>query len=166
MNSVPLVCDASPLILLAKLNRADLVLEHPRFRPVMLRCVADEIQKGPFISGEEAELRHLISCIPCEEGSRIPERSGSLSLCDLDSLDWARTRPNAWLFADDRLLRRAAAAAGVSVLGFPGLLIDQTRNGVFKHSEAAGLLDDAVSRHRYRISIQLYQKVIYTLSRV
>ncbi|MCC5842780.1 MAG: hypothetical protein JJU05_00875 [Verrucomicrobia bacterium] len=163
MNPVPLVCDAGPLILMAKLDQLNLILREPKFQPVILRCVADEILRGPFQPGEEDRLRSLLGKIPVQVHSGNPSASGSLSQCDLDSLAWARSQPGAWLLADDRLLRRAASAAGLRVLGFPGLLIQQTRRGQLSSAAAKVLLDEAVSKHQYRISIELYQKISESL---
>ena len=163
MSASYLVCDAGPLILLAKLDQLNLIQQQSGFQPVMLQCVADEILRGPFQPGEEERLRDLTRVIPVRTHSGKRSPAGSLSQCDLSSLAWACSHPGAWLLADDRLLRRAAVAAGVKVLGFPGLLIQQTRLGRLSAESAKKLLDKAVSQHQYRISIELYQKISATL---
>ena len=164
MSAPYLICDAGPLILLAKLDQLNLILSEPEFQPILLQCVADEILRGPFQPGEEERLRDLLRKIPIQSHSEKISPAGSLSQCDLSSLAWARSHPGAWLLADDRLLRWAAAAAEVKVLGFPGLLIQQTRRGRLSAESAKKILDEAVSQHQYRISIELYQKISATLS--
>jgi predicted nucleic acid-binding protein len=163
LSAPHLVCDAGPLILLAKLDQLDLILNEPGFQPLVPRCVADEILRGPFQPGEEERLRNFLIEVQIESHSQHPLPAGSLSQCDLSSLAWARSHPGTWLLADDRLLRRAAGAAGVKVLGFPGLIIQQTRRGQLSSGTAKELLNEAVSHHQYRISIELYQKISASL---
>ena len=163
MKQTLLVCDAGPLILLAKLDRLEWLVAHGRFLPVVLQCVADEVLRGPFAPGEEERLEAFFREIPPEAHDPEPLQAGALSASDRASLRKAEAHPGSWLLADDRLLRRAARFAGCSVIGFAGLLLEAVATDVLAAGDARHLLDRAVSDHGYRISIALYQRLLSTL---
>lgn len=207
MKSGVVVCDASPLIFLAKLDRLDLVssilisvdedldrgrdLEdcgHALGRIVVLRCVADELMAresgsgGRSTAGSSPEelLRldrflHKAKIIDFDltasagEGEVTPAQeffSKALSLSDLNTLHWAieHREDIAWLLADERLLRRIAREQGIPVVGFLGLLVTAARRGVMTTAEAREAVNNAVSMHRCRLSVALYQRVMAELA--
>jgi predicted nucleic acid-binding protein len=84
----------------------------------------------------------------------------SLSRSDRASLAWAkRNRPH-WLLADERLLRRVASSEGLSVIGTLGLLFQAARSDVISREELRIDIHGLVGEHRFRISIDLYQKIL------
>jgi hypothetical protein len=78
------VCDASPLIFLAKLNRLELITRLLGSEVVVLQCVASEVMESE--KAGDIELRRLIVFlksvrIPCQSGGGglIPRAYGKLS---------------------------------------------------------------------------------------
>jgi predicted nucleic acid-binding protein len=153
------VCDASPLIFLAKLNRLDLI--SPLLGPdvVVLKCVAAEVAE-PEKAGE-IELRRLTVFL---KSARIVDFSesayspGRLSASDRQTLTYAVQQQARWLLADERLMRRIATEEGLATIGTLGLLAAAVKNGHLTAKEALADIDAAVSKHGFRISIALYQR--------
>jgi len=157
------VCDASPLIFLAKLDRLELIGELLGERVVVLECVAREVaseQAGPV---EAARLRRFLERAEVVRTESVARLSRALSKCDEATLAWAVSHRPDWLLADERLLRRIAVAEGLRVMGFLGLLVAGSRSGALSIEEARATVNEAVSRHGCRISIALYRRVMQTL---
>jgi predicted nucleic acid-binding protein len=155
-----LVCDASPIILMAKLQVLNRWLQALGVNPVVVPEVIAELGKGPFAFGEESELRMFLGTA---ETVRAPESKwtgGGLSPADIACLTCSPQHTSSLLLADDRLLRRAARYAGVDVVGLPGLLIQAVRLKFESPHSARHLLDEAIRTHSYRISISLYQTLL------
>ena len=153
------VCDASPLIFLAKLNRLDLISRLLGPEVVVVECVAREVT-GIDRAGEleRARLEAFLSSATVAPftGTTLP--AGRLSACDRQTLDHAiRHRPD-YLLADERLLRRIANEEGLVTIGTLGLLAAAVNHGHLDAAEALRDLDEAVSKHGFRISIALYQR--------
>ena len=157
------VCDASPLIFLAKLDRLDLVRNLLGERVVVLRCVADDLDSEQADPVEAARLRRFLESTEVIATDAAGRPSRALSQCDEATLAWAVAHRAAWLLADERLLRRIAVEEGLRVMGFVGLLVAGARDGVLSTEEARAAVDEAVSRHGCRISIALYRRVMETL---
>lgn len=153
------VCDASPLIFLAKLNRLELIERVSGREPVVLRCVKEEVLSDRASPVERKRLENWLS------GVRLIDYSGSLfgsqalSQSDQSSLAWAVENRAEWLLADERLLRQFAKEDGVRVIGFCGLLLQAVRLEHLRAEEASLLIDAAVHDHGFRISIELYQRI-------
>jgi predicted nucleic acid-binding protein len=153
------VCDASPLIFLAKLNRLDLIL--PLLGPdvVVLQCVAAEVAE-PEKAGE-IELRRLnafLKSVRVVDFSESAYPSSRLSASDRQTLTYAVQQRARWLLADERLMRRIATEEGLATIGTLGLLAAAAKNGLVTAKEALADIDSAVSRHGFRISVALYQR--------
>lgn len=160
------LCDASPLIFLAKLDRLDLIPRALEGDVCVLRCVADEVLgegAGPF------ERQRLVTFLESAEMIEIEppaEASGALSRCDRATLMWAIENRVDWLLADERLLRRIATANGIAVIGFLGLLLQAAKQKLIFPNEAKAAIDEAVSQHGCRISIALYQRLLLELASI
>jgi predicted nucleic acid-binding protein len=161
-----LICDAGPIILLAKMDRIEKLVLTRHFETRVLTCVAEEVLRGPFEPLEEERLRQFLKVVPPRAHEIIPPSDGGLRASDLACLDYTKTHPGSWLLADDRLLRRAARTAGCPVIGFPGLLLDAVSQNRLPATEAISLLDQAIADHAYRISIRLYQSLRMKLNEV
>lgn len=153
------VCDASPLIFLAKLNRLELITRLLGADVVVLQCVVAEVFAGthdhdPEQSRLETFFEH-VRIVTFEE-SRFT--SGRLSVSDRQTLTYAIRHHAAWLVADERLLRRVARHEGIATIGTLGLLAGAARRGLLSRRAALADLDTAISSHRFRISVALYQK--------
>ena len=153
------VCDASPLIFLAKLDRLGLIARLLGPEVVVVECVAREvtdIKRAGEI--ERARLEAFLATatvVPYTETTPAPAR---LSTCDRQTLAYAiRQRPD-FLLVDERLLRRIADEQGLVTIGTLGLLTAAVKHGHLSATNAARDLDLAVSRHGFRISVALYQR--------
>jgi predicted nucleic acid-binding protein len=157
------ICDASPLIFLAKLNRLDLISTLLGAQPVVLDCIQRELlsEKVPPVEGDRLRRFHQTATIPAFNGVFSPSRS--LSRSDQSTLAWAVENHADWLFADERLLRRVAREQGISVIGFCGLLIQAVKMGVLTSPEVRNDIDQAITEHDFRISIRLYQELLRKL---
>jgi len=135
------VCNASPLITLAKAGLLDLL---PRLfsRVVVPDAVAGEILAGP---ADDPMKVCLDSCRWIERVRLQPPVTAlsglHLGQGESEVIEWAAAHPGAVAVLDDRAARRAAVAVGVNVLGTLGVLARaaaQTGIGVsFSDSVAA-----------------------------
>lgn len=153
------LCDASPLIFLAKLERLELLALLGQ-RIVVLKCVADEILSERATVRESAQLKALLSKVEIIEFHESAYESRTLSRSDRTTLTFAVKHRVDWLVVDERLLRRVAGEEGVQTIGTLGLLTLAVRKGVLSPAEARADLDRAVSSLGFRISSQIYQRVI------
>ncbi len=158
------VSDASPLIILAKLDRLHLLGCLFDAEITVLRCVVDEVL------GERAGIleRQRLDAF-FESDARIVEFSGSdlgskaLSASDQSTLTYCAQNNADWLVADERLLRRIAKGKGIAVIGTLGLLLEAVRSDVLTKVEAKREVQKAVGEHGLRISVSLYQRVLEEL---
>lgn len=158
------VCDASPLIFLAKADRLDLIERVTQRQAVLLCCVMDEVLSDRAMPVEAQRLRGWQSAVTVvdDDGSLFP--SEALSKSDQASLAWAVENRAEWLLADERLLRRFARERGIQVIGFCGLLLQAVRTGQMAAREARQTIDTAIREQGFRISVALYQQILARLS--
>lgn len=167
-----IVCDASPLVFLAKLNRLSLIPALLEGDVFILQCVVEEVlaeQAGPVESSRlEAFFRdERVQTVEFErQDAGLPPTSAALSRSDQLTLAWATEKQADWLIADDRLLRRVAIHHGISVIGFLGIVIGSAKRGILLPGEAREAIREAVSRHECRISVALYQRLLEELDRL
>lgn len=153
------VCDASPLIFLAKLNRLNLIL--PLLGPdvVVLQCVVDEVLESERAGDIELRRLHVfLKSVRIVDFRETAWSSGRLSASDRQTLTYAVQQRARWLLADERLLRRIATEEGLATIGTLGLIAAAAKNGLITPREALADIDAAVSRHGFRISIALYRR--------
>lgn len=112
-----IVCNASPLITLAK---ADLLQALPEQYSTILcpQAVFDEILAGPL----EDELRRILPDLPWLQCVRLdppisPLASWHLGRGESEVIEYARLNPTTIALLDDRAARRSAMAVGVPVYG-------------------------------------------------
>ncbi len=158
-----ILCDASPLIFLAKLDRLDLIKQVLGGQVFVLQCVVDELQ-SESASPKEAERLALffqtVEVLDFEIGNL---KSSALSRSDQSTLRWAIENDVDWLLADERLLRRVANEEGIKVVGFLGLFVGAAARKTITTSEARDAVDDAISQHGCRISVAVYQRILEEL---
>jgi predicted nucleic acid-binding protein len=157
------VCDASPLVFLAKANRLPILPALLGNDIVVLDCVVKELLHERASPVETERLRTFLTGTtqPVWQGKIEP--SLALSTSDQSSLTWAIEHKAAWLVADERLLRRVALDHGIAVTGFCGLLIQAARSGLLSPGQVRSDLDQAISHHGFRISVQLYREILANL---
>ncbi len=157
------ICDASPLIFLAKVDALALLQALLPGRWVVLQCVADEVlgeRAGPL---EAERLRRWLAKVEIIdfEGSLFPSRA--LSRSDQSSLAWAVKNHADWLIADDRLLRRFAKEHQLGVIGFCGVLVKSVEHQLLDARGAREMIDQAVERHGLMISVSVYRRIMEVL---
>lgn len=158
-----IICDASPLIFLAKLDELSLISQILGGEVIVLQIVVEEVSS---VSADHLELIRLHqffeNCTVVDYiNSDYPSRS--LSESDRSVLNWAINHDAAWLVADERLLRRLALEQGLSVIGVFGLLLAAAKNQIRTKQEVKDLINDLVTLHQCHISVSLYQKLIQEL---
>jgi len=158
-----IICDASPLIFLAKLNLLSLVPQILPGKIHLLQCVADEVLSKNAGPAEVDRLRAFFDeCSIVAFETRAPARQ-ALSHCDYSTLKWAQQNDADWLVADERLLRRIAIQEGIAVIGFLGLIVEAARRKLLSSDEAKTAISDAISLHQCRISVALYHRLTFEL---
>jgi predicted nucleic acid-binding protein len=153
------VCDASPLIFLAKLDRLDLIARLLGPEVVVVDCVAREVtdidRAGEL---ERARLVAFLASVTVVPSTETAFAAGRLSTCDRQTLTYdIRQRPD-FLLVDERLMRRIADEQGIATIGTLGLLAAAVKHGHLSAADAVRDLDLAVSRQGFRISVALYQR--------
>lgn len=116
------VCDASPLIALAK---ADLLGVLPKLfsKTVVPAAVIAEIHDGP----EDDPMRLVIDDLPWLGSVRLdppvsPLVDVMLGKGESEVIEWARTHQDYSALLDDRAARRTAKAIGIPTIGTLGVL--------------------------------------------
>ena len=153
------VCDASPLIYIAKLDRLDIIARLLGPEVVVVECLAREVtdidRAGEI---ERARLEAFLASSTVAPFTETTLASARLSTCDRQTLAYAiRQRPD-FLLVDERLMRRIADEQGLVTIGTLGLLAAAVKHGHLSATDALRDLDLAVSRHGFRISVALYQR--------
>jgi predicted nucleic acid-binding protein len=117
------VCDASPVILLAKAGRADLLLRLPD-ELLIPKSVEQEVRDGPQKSPARSWLREHRSQYArraISVGSDVA--SWELGEGESAALSWAVENPEWTVIVDDRAGRRCGEALEISLTGTLGLLL-------------------------------------------
>jgi len=158
-KNVVIVCDASPLIFLAKLDCLHLIPALLGENIIILQCVANEVLSPSCDASEKRRLQDFFKAVEIVDASHCAYESQTLSRSDCLTLTYAVANKAAWLLVDERLLRRIATEEDLKVVGFLGLLIQAARNGLMTKASVKTLIDRAISDHGMHISISLYQKL-------
>lgn len=158
-----IVCDASPLIFLAKLDQLGLIERVTGCGSVVLRCVVDEVLSKRAMPLEAERFVEWLSTVEVVDYTGSLFSTDALSRSDQSSLAWSVEHHAEWLLADERLLRRFAQERGLHVIGFCGLLLQAVSQGEIAAKEARALMDQAIREHNLRISVQLYQRIMERL---
>ena len=158
-----IVCDASPLIFLAKLNRLDLVARVLCGELFVLRGVVDEVLSDSAGSVERHRLVAFLESVEVIDFEVPDEQLGALSRSDRSTLAWAIENQVNYLLADERLLRRVAVQENIAVIGFLGLLLRSARQKILSVAEVRNDFNECVAQHSCRISIDLYQRLMSEL---
>ncbi len=161
-----ILCDASPLIFLAKLDHLDLINRVLDGQVFVLQCVIDELQTESASPKEVERLALFFQSVEVIDFEITDLESSALSRSDQSTLRWAIENDVDWLLADERLLRRVANEEEIKVIGFLGLLVGAAASRIITPSEAREAVDEAVSQHGCRISVAVYQRVLGELGEI
>jgi predicted nucleic acid-binding protein len=158
-----IICDASPLILLAKINQLDLIHKVLDGEILVLQCIVDEVCSDSAGEVESIRLNRFLETVKIVDFVDSDYPSKSLSTNDRSVLNWSIQNRPEWLVADERLLRRIAREENLKVIGTLGILVAAHQKGLLAKEETKQAVDELVSVHKLRISVTLYQKVIQVL---
>ena len=127
-----IVCDASPLIILAKSDLLELL--PGQFAEVVVpQAVVDEVRAGPL----DDPMRRLISEIGWLKQVQIdpplsPLGSWQLGRGESEVIEYARLQQNCAVLMDDRAARRAAIAVGIKICGTLSIIARAATQGKLK----------------------------------
>ena len=155
------LCDASPLIILAKLDRLHLIGDLLGKDIVVLQCVVDEVLGERASTLERQRLDKFVGTAATVTAFAESDiESKSLSASDRFTLTYSVRNTVDWLVADERLMRRVGSEQGIAVMGVLGLIVGAAKRRILTNAEAESALRDAVGLHGLRISVILYQRVL------
>ena len=157
------VADACPVIFLAKLDQLELVRAMFPGTILIPEAVHLELVQESIPLSELRRLQEFLKKCQIEAVRNPQYLSTSLSLADRCVLTLAEKHQGAIILTDDGLVRRIARSEGFAVAGTLGILIRARRAGIISKTVARQALNDLVARHRFRISIELYQEVLRNL---
>ncbi|MEK6961089.1 MAG: hypothetical protein AABX47_08000 [Nanoarchaeota archaeon] len=152
------VSNTSPLIFLAKIDRLS-ILESLFKKPVLVPVsVLDELKAGlrPELSRIE-NANSLFKFVPVKDG--LPG-ADFLGKGEQHAMLLAKKTDSDVILLDDKSARIIAEALGLRVRGTAGLLLDGLREGYLEYETWRTLITDLVSRHDFRISIELYDRMM------
>jgi predicted nucleic acid-binding protein len=122
------IIDASPLIVLSKAGRADLMLE-PGREVLVPRAVSDEVSRGPVDDPARLVLESGFGhpAVPAE----VPERllAWGLGRGETEVLALAMERAQSVAVVDDAAARRCARTFQVPIIGTLGIVVRARRQG-------------------------------------
>lgn len=162
------VCDASPLIFLAKLNLLYLIDGVLGKRIHVLQCVVDEVCSERASALEMSHFLEFFKGVEIVDSDVAvePNLVSVLSDSDQATLHWAVRNHADLILVDERLLRRVALEHGIEVVGFLGVLVVAVRDGLLSKTDAKNAINSSVSVHGCQISIALYQRIIMEIESI
>ncbi len=149
-TSRPIVCNASPLIALAQINRLD-----------VLRQLFVTVLASPAVCAEVAPTVPSLPAwiIPTPLAQPVPSEvlAAALGLGETEAIALALERKARVLVLDDRAARRMVHSLGVAIVGTLGILLAAKRRGVL--TALRPCLDDLDAFH-FRVSEPLREQVL------
>ena len=158
MNVV--IADACPVIFLAKLDQLALI---------------KRIFPGTILLPTSVKNELIVNTIPVHEQHRIEKflthcqvktvhhplfPALTISSADSHVLTLAKTHKNSLILTDDSLIRRIAQAENIPVAGTLGIIIRAVRKKILSTPKALQSIDELVSTHHLRISVELYKETL------
>jgi len=154
------VADACPVILLAKLDRLALVRGVFRGMIVLPESVRQELIRDAIPLIEQRRIREFLKHCRVETVRDPGFAASALSVADRHVLTLAKKHRKSLILTDDRLVRCIALAEGVPVAGTLGVVIRALRAKLVTRPEALQAVDELVTQHQLRVSVDLYQEAI------
>ncbi|MEI8138989.1 MAG: DUF3368 domain-containing protein [bacterium] len=158
MNVV--VADACPVIFLAKLDQLALIRNVFPGTVLLPKSVWRELTQNTIPFNEQQRIREFLKHCRIEtvQSSLFP--ASALSMADRHVLTLAKKHRPSLILTDDSLVRRIASAEGLPVAGTLGIMIRAARAKFISQSEAIKAVDELVTEHHLRISVELYRETI------
>jgi predicted nucleic acid-binding protein len=147
---VPVVCDSSPLIALAAINRLSLLSD--LFQTVLIpKAVADEIKPSLRQAPEWIKVELMKGAHP------EPEFPASLGEGERQAITLALNCGADFVVLDDLPARRVARTLNLPVIGTVGILLASKRRGFIPAIRAEM---DSLLQHSFFISADLYDRLL------
>ena len=153
------ILNASPLILLAKIGQAELLLTLPSSTHVP-RSVAQEILQGP--SDDPARLLIEQERFPIVDDPPFPPEvlAWDLGMGETAVISYALKHPGSVAILDDMAARKCARSFGIPVKGTLGIIVLAKRKGLIL--SAATLFHDLLSAGA-RLDEALARRVLHEI---
>lgn len=160
------VADAAPIIFLAKLDQLHLIRNVFPGTPLLPEAVQRELERDDIPHDEQRRIQYFIETCRIEKVRHPLFPSRALSLADRCVLTLAAKQKHAVILSDDALVRRIAQTEGMLVSGTLGILIRSRRAGILSQAQTIHALEDLIARHKFRISVELYQEAVRQMGRI
>ncbi len=158
------VADASPLILLAKVRRLDLIGKLWGGDIRVPRSVSDEVLAVGADPVEVEVLKGFLRQCSVETVRRPRRFATAMSRADNEVLTLAVRVGATILLCDDKLTRRMAEAEGIRPMGTLGILLKAMQRQLISPHDTRTLLDQLIESHDFRIGIGVYQAALRAIS--
>jgi predicted nucleic acid-binding protein len=155
-----IVADACPVIFLAKLDRLGLIRDVFPGTILLPESVWHELTRDVIPPHEQARIREFVKECHIEKVAAARFPAAALSLADRQVLTIAKKHRHSIILTDDRLVRQIALAEALPVAGTLGLLIRSVRAGGMPPAVALQAVDQLITEHQLRISVDLYQETL------
>jgi len=154
------VADACPVIFLAKLDQLALIRNVLPGMVLLPKSVGYELTQDTIPLNEQQRIREFLKHCRIEtvQSPRFP--ASALSLADRHVLTLAKKHHQSLILTDDSLVRRIASAEGIPVAGTLGIMIRAARAKIISPEKAVKAINELISEHQLRISVDLYQETI------
>jgi hypothetical protein len=159
---VIVVSDASPLIGLAMTGHLEL-LKHLYERVIIPEAVYQELTGSDAELPGASEVRTLewIISQPVQNEVVVHALEGELDHGEATAIALAVELQADLVLIDERRARRAATRLGLNVLGVLGILVEAKHKALIPRLKP--ILDDLITRVGFRVSSQLYERVLQTV---
>lgn len=153
-----IVSDASPIIFLLKLKRLDIVWSLYKTKILLPKEVHGEIYKKI----EHYELSYLNSFKKLFETVIV---ESSLDITKLDEGEnkvilLAKNKKADFILIDNKHARIICEQMGLKVIGTIGILYKSLKEKIITKKEFIKLVDDLIQKYNFRISIELYNRIM------
>ncbi len=153
------VCDTSPLILLAKIRRLDLLFQLYQEIVVPASVLAEVTAK----SGKEADQIHaLVTDKKCQVRqatfNAVRGFPAELGPGERETIALALESRADLIIIDDQLGRHTAREKGLTVTGTVGVLVEAKQKSLIQSLKP--ILDDLISKAGFWVSQKLYDRVL------
>lgn len=152
------VAESSTIILLAKINRLNLL-------DVFDVCIPEKVNEEVLRTSDTAE-KYMIESFLDANVKVVTVKGGFFGLGpgENQAIQLA-VEKNAWFLSDDAKVRRAARIMGITTLGVLGVILIHVKEKTLSKKEAKSAVDDLLSNGAY-LSTGVYAKFLDELNQV
>lgn len=160
------VADASPLILLGKIRKLDLLFRLFGNDMRIPQAVVREVLTPNTEPSERRVLEDFINAVQVVEVTRPRAFARAMSAADNAVLTLAVREKTDIVLCDERITRTMAEAEGRRPIGTMGVLLRAMRKQIVSRSETRQDVDRLINTYRFRIGIEVYQAILAEIERI